>query len=204
MNQIPWGVFFKTARHGTAFSEGASTTLADFGVGSLVCVECHIYSSKQDLPEVSVHGTWCPLWCPSGPATALCKCRERWHPPPHLQFHFIFVCELAIFSNIYHITMIFVDENFFSRLCTSRNMGDGCHEGKGTKKSPMLSLRKAGLCFFQGFTYSISQPCQKTMDHDQKNAGPKQTKILQDPVVQDGLILEDRLNEAKWLGFFRL
>ena len=122
--------------------------------------------------------------------------------PP--QFHFIFVCELAIFSNVYHITMIFVDENFFSRLCTSRNMGDGCHEGKGTKKSPMLSLRKAGLCFFQGFTYSISQPCQKTMDHDQKNAGPKQTKILQDPVVQDGLILEDRLNEAKWLGFFRL
>ena len=105
-------------------------------------------------------------------------------------------------SNIYHITMIFVDDNIFSRLCTCRNTGDIMRE-KEPKALPCSPLIRLACFFFQGFTYSISEPFQKTMDHDQKNAGPKQ-KILQDPVVQDGLILEDRLNEAKWLGFFRL
>ena len=74
-----------------------------------------------------------------------------------------------------------------------------------TDYEPKAFIRPACFFFSQGFCDDSNLPYFSARTKTRTTtAGPKPPqKILQDPVVQDGLILEDRLNEAKWLGFFR-
>ena len=104
-------------------------------------------------------------------------------------------------SNIYHITMIFVVDNFFSRLCTCRNTGDVMREKEPQALPCSLFIRLA--CFFFSVIYlQYFSTLSKNHGPRPKKRWPKANKNPPGPGGSGWTHFRGSIERGEVVGFF--